>query len=97
METITLETLKEYCKDNNRICPVPKSWNQMWKKLLMRKGVGTPPAPLILAAWWEAPGILKQLRLMEQLEWADRNGMLPIISRYLHTLTEDQWHHLGDS
>ena len=36
-----------------------------------RVGHGWEPAvPLIFAAWWESPGLAKNLRFLEHLEWA---------------------------
>jgi len=52
--------------------------------------------PLILAAWYEAPALQKQLRLFEHLEWAEKNGQFEEISIFLMNLKEDQWFHLGE-
>jgi hypothetical protein len=52
--------------------------------------------PLILAAWWEASGLSKQLRLIEHLKWAESNGQLQEIADYLKALKEEEWFHFSD-
>lgn len=96
---ITKEILLEYVKANNRVCPAPDSWNGLWKLLKnkKRKGGGWEPAlPLILAAWWETSAIQKMFRFIDHIEWAEKNGQLEEITKYLFELKEEQWHHLGE-
>ena len=50
------EKLIEYCNENDRICPIPIYWNELWK-MLKNKKRKEPSLPLILAAWYE-PAIL---------------------------------------
>jgi len=90
------EQLKGYCVLNNRICPEPTFWNELWQKLKEKKqinGKWDPALPLILAAWWESSIILKKLRFFEHLEWADQHGQFLEIAEYLLKLSEDQWFH----
>ena len=62
-----------------------------------RVGAGWQPAlPLILAAWHEAPAMLKMLRLAEHIEWAAKHDLLEAIGKFLRELREDDWHHIGD-
>ena len=96
---ISKETLLEYVKSNNRICPEPIAWNRLYELLknTKRKGGGWEPAlPLILAAWWETTGLQKMLRLIDHIEWAESNGQLEEISKYLFGLKEEEWYHLGE-
>lgn len=85
----------DYCKDSNRICPIPQRWNELFK-LLRDKKPKEPSAPLILAAWWETSAIDKQIRFFQHLEWADKKGQLDEISAFIYSLAENEWHHLGD-
>ena len=69
----TVESLVAYCRENNRVCPLPLLWNRLWEMLPNRTRVGAgwqPPLPLILAAWHDTPAMLKMLRLAEHIEWA---------------------------
>ena len=93
----TPELLVAYCKEQFRICPMPQFWNEMYKLIPPRINVNSTensPLLLILAAWHEAPSILKMLRLKEQIRWAFENGNIDKISDYLRRLNDDQWLHI---
>ena len=99
MKETTLEELLEYCKQNERVCPQPTHWNTMWNKLKNKKQIGNgwePPLPLILAAWWVAPAMSKQFRLVEHLKWASKEGQLEDIKNFLYNLKEENWFHVGE-
>lgn len=69
-----LQSLIDYCSENERVCPMPSKWNDLWEMLPNRSRVGggwEPALPLILAAWYDTPVMLKVLRLREHLEWAE--------------------------
>ena len=95
----SVESLVAYCREENRVCPLPQRWNELWEMLpdRQRHGAGWEPAlPLILAAWHDTPGTLKMLRLAEHIEWASQHGALEVVSKFLRGLAEDQWFHLGE-
>ena len=95
----SVESLVAYCREKDRVCPLPQRWNELWQMLpdRQRRGVGWEPAlPLILAAWHDTPGMLKMLRLEEHIEWAAQHGVLDEVAKFLRSLSEDQWFHLGD-
>jgi len=52
--------------------------------------------PLILAAWWDTPALTKAARLLEHLEWAERQGAIDVAYRFLASLPESDWHHVGE-
>src|SRR5260370_36337824 len=29
----TVDSLTAYCRENNRVCPLPKAWQQLWEML----------------------------------------------------------------
>ena len=92
------DILSEVQKDN-RVCPQPQKWQQLYEMLpnKRRKNIGCEPSfPLILAAWWDTPAILKMERLREHIEWAESQGCLDQVATFLRELSEDQWHHIGD-
>jgi hypothetical protein len=63
-----------------------------------RKQVGAgwqPPLPLILAAWDETPALSKMVRLVEHIEWAEKHNALSAIAKFLHSLREEDWFHVG--
>jgi hypothetical protein len=95
----TVENLISYCRENDRVCPLPPLWNRLWEMLPGRSRVGAagqPPPPLILAAWHDTPAMLKMLRLAQHIEWADKHGSLEAVEKFLRGLGEDEWSHIGD-
>jgi hypothetical protein len=93
------DELIAYCRENSRVCPMPKRWKDLWMMLPNRKRVGAgwePPLPLILAAWHDTTAALKMLRLVEHIEWAVKFDQLVTIGQFLRALPENEWFHLGD-
>jgi hypothetical protein len=78
---------------------MPTYWNELWQKLKNRKRIGSgwePPLPLILAVWYDTPAMLKQLRLIDHIKWAEQEGQLVEISHFLRGLKEEEWFHIND-
>lgn len=89
----TLETLFEYVEVQGW-CPMPDRWSGLLDMLLTRQrecGAPRPAAPLIFAAWHEAPPLMKRVRLLDQLEWAAEYGILDEVDQYLRGLREEDW------
>lgn len=94
-----LQQLIDYCCENERVCPMPSKWNDLWEMLPNRSRVGggwKPALPFILAAWYDTPVMLKMLRLRGHLEWAEQHGSLNAVDKFLRNLPELDWHHLSD-
>jgi hypothetical protein len=88
-----------YCSENNRVCPMPSQWNALWEMLPNRKRTGEgwePALPLILAAWHDTPALLKMLRLKEHIDWAEHHGVLDEVDKFLRSLPETEWAHIGE-
>lgn len=95
----TAVSLIAYCRENDRICPQPMLWQKLWEMLPNRMQVGAgwePPLPLILAAWHETPAMPKMLRLADHIAWAEKHSALEPIGRFLRSLRERDWHHIGE-
>lgn len=96
----TLESLLEYCKSEDRVCPMPLKWNELFRLLKNKKqksnGGWKPAVPLILAAWYDTPGIMKMIRLKEHLEWAKKENQMEEVSLFLRSLKEEDWLHISD-
>lgn len=93
-----LESLLTYCKENDRVCPMPLRWKELYDLLPDKRRVGAgwvPPLPLILGAWPE-PALLKMLRLEEHLRWACDHEVLNKVDQFLRSLSEIEWFHVGD-
>ena len=96
---ITVEDVLAEAQKNKRVCPQPQKWQELYELLpnKKRKGLGWEPAlPLILAAWWDTPAMSKMLRLREHIEWAALHGCLDQVHGFIQSLSEDEWHHIGD-
>lgn len=93
----TAEALIAFCRENNRICPMPQRWDMFWKLLPTLDGeYGRPPPPLILAAWHDTAAIFKMIRLAEQIECTAKHDALEPVAALLRGLREDEWFHVGD-
>lgn len=95
----TFEDLIAFCNENERVCPMPMIWNDLWNMLPsnMRVGAGwEPPLPLILGAWHHASETEKANRLRVHIEWAKKHDRLEEISSFLRDLDETDWFHKGD-
>jgi hypothetical protein len=93
------ENLITYSRENNRVCPEPSHWNELWEMLPDRHRIGSgwePPLPLILGAWNYTSNLEKMMRLSEHIRWADEHGKLEEVSAFLKGLKESDWHHLRD-
>ena len=91
----SLDELMKYVKSDGRVCPMPTYWDELWQMLPNRRrterGGWEPPLPLILAAWWDTPALMKILRLAEHIEYAAAHGVLDEVDQYLRKLTPEQW------
>lgn len=94
-----LDELLKYVQANERVCPQPQRWNELWTMLPNRRRSGEgwePSLPLILAAWWDTPALAKILRLREHIEYASAQGALEKVDRFLRSLPESDWAHVSD-
>ncbi len=80
---------------NNRVCPIPARWQELYQMLPERKN-NQPPPPLVGASWQGTPSISKRMCLREHLEWAESRGGLEPVLVFLKQLPEGEWHHMGD-
>jgi hypothetical protein len=97
--TSQLDQLLTQCASNDRVCPMPQQWTNLWEMLpnKRRRGAGwEPPLPLILGGWWETSDSEKRERLELHIRWAAEHGILNRVGAFLRSLPENQWHHTGD-
>jgi hypothetical protein len=96
----TVDSLKAYCGENNRVVPMPDQWNRMFNLLRNTRqkptGGWEPALPLILGAWHHSVPVEKVKRFHEHLEWAEKEGQLGEIGVYLRSLNEEDWAHFGE-
>lgn len=80
---------------NNRICPQPQKWNQLWE-IIKSKTDEKISSPLILAAWWETSDDEKLERFKYHLKVAERLNRIKEVELYMHSMNESDWHHKGE-
>jgi hypothetical protein len=94
-----LASLLEYVRAQERVCPMPLRWQELWEMLpgRPRRGPGgEPPPPLIRGEWWSTPSFAKMDRLAEHIGYAAAHGLLAEVDRFLRALPEAEWAHLRD-
>lgn len=95
----SLNDLLQYVRENGRICPKPPIWSDLWNMLPGRRRVGSgwyPPAPLILAAWYETSDDEKVERLAFHIRYAYENAAIAEVNNFLRNLGEESWVHKGE-
>lgn len=95
----TLEAAMLVARRNNRVCPRPDRWAEFSTLLPPRKtlrGVMQPPAPITGPAWAATPSLTKRLCFREQIEWAERAGLLETVMAFMQTMPETDWLHMGE-
>ena len=93
MKKETFETLWEYCTNNNRVCPMPMKWNDLFNLL---KGHEKLDLPLILNGWEMSSPLEKNLRFKEHIQSAQDTEQIEEIGEYIRLLKEDDWAHYGE-
>lgn len=96
---VTLKDAIAEATKNQRVCPQPCRWNELYNLLPDRQDKGAnwePALPLILAAWWDTGPHSKSLRLRKHLEWAESHGAIEPVYSFLVSLPESDWHHYGE-
>lgn len=80
---------------NNRVCPLPERWQQLYA-LLPAGASEQPTPPLIGAGWHDSSSITKRVCLRGQIEFAGAHGCLEQVFKFLKSLPEEEWLHMGD-
>jgi hypothetical protein len=95
----TLDAAMLVARRNNRVCPRPERWQELFSLLPARKtlrGPQTPPPPPLGPAWAVTPPLTKRLCFREHVEWAERQGVLEALMGFMQTMPEDDWLHMGE-
>ena len=99
MGLVALPVVLALASEGGRICPKPPKWAKLYELLpnTRRDGYGyIPAAPLILGAWGQTGDEQKASRLREHLEWAEGHDALDRVHKFLASLPESEWHHVGE-
>jgi len=82
---------------NNRVCPRPALWAALYLLLEGDHYADLAPPPTQAWQWSKLSNLQKRLRFREHIEWADRHGKLDAMARYMESLAEPDWVHMGEN
>jgi len=91
-----LDALLAFVRDEARVCPRPMEWQAFWKSppnVRAIPGGWEPPAPLVLAGWWDSSNEDRAQRLEEHIRWAVEHNAFVAADQYLRRLPVKAWHH----
>lgn len=94
---LSADTLMVKARQNNRVCPRPSKWLQLYDALEGERYEDLPPPPVQPWLWKTLSSLQKRLRFREHVEWAERHGRLEPLARYMDQLAEDDWLHMGEN
>jgi hypothetical protein len=91
---MSLDQALTIARRGNRACPMPEHWKAFYDVLTKLAPPGAvPPMTIDGAAWAVVPPMQKRMRLRDQLEWAERTGVLEPVVRFLQALPDEAWLH----
>ena len=95
----TLEACLTEARKNNRVCPQPAKWQQLYQ-MLRSKALQAPDVeptpPILVPAWLETPPLTKRMCFREHVEWAAAHGCIEDVYAFLKRLPEQHWYHMGE-
>jgi hypothetical protein len=94
---VTLDLLMVTARRNNRVCPRAVRWKELYDALGGPHAMHLPVPPIDDRAWRGVPPLQKRLVFREQLEWAERQGKLDLVSSFINALEESDWLHMGEA
>jgi hypothetical protein len=90
------DTLMVVARRNNRVCPQPASWTQLYHALGGAGADDLPPPPVERWLWTKLSSLQKRLFFREYIEWAERHGKLGRVADFMDGLVESEWLHMGE-
>jgi hypothetical protein len=94
-KALTLQDAMVEARLNNRVCPKPARWQELYE-MLPQRTASQPTPPLLGVSWNATPSLSKRMCLREHLAWAEAKGALAAVLAFLKGLPEEDWHHMGD-
>jgi hypothetical protein len=92
---LTVDELVAQARRHNRACPQQAQWLRLYHELGGSHATDLPPPPIEF--WRKLSGLQKRLFFREYLEWADRRGRLAVLARFMDSLSEADWLHIGEA
>ena len=92
----TVQTAIALARRNNRVCPRPLLWSALYELLEGDHYADMRPPPVLPRSWATLSNLQRRLHFHEHIEWADRHGKLDELARFIATLAEPDWVHMGE-
>lgn len=90
------DALMVVARRNNRVCPRPVRWAELYQLLEGDRYQDLQPPPVERYVWTSLSQLQKRLRFREHVEWAERHGKLAEVARFMDGLAEADWLHMGE-
>lgn len=90
------DTAMVVARRNNRVCPQPALWTQLYEELGGPHADDLPPPPVERWLWSKLSSLQKRLFFREYVEWAERHGKLAHVMAFMARLGEADWLHMGE-
>lgn len=94
-EAVTVDDVMLEARRNNRVCPRPDRWQELFDRL-PDKLADRPMPPMIGPAWNVTSSLSKRTCVREHIEWAASHDFLEQVFAFLKQLPESEWYHMGD-
>ena len=86
-----------FARRNNRVCPRPLLWSALYLLLEGERYSDLRPPPTQGSLWETLSNLQRRLHFREHIEWAARHGKLETLAKYLASLAEPDWVHMGQN
>lgn len=80
----------------NRVCPRPMLWSALYVLLEGDRYADLPPPPVQAWMWSTLSNLQRRTHFREHIEWAERHGKLEDMGRFVESLDELDWIHMGE-
>jgi hypothetical protein len=94
---LNAHSLMVLARRNNRVCPRPALWTQLYQLLDGERHPHLQAPPVQAWLWPKLSGLQKRLRFREHVEWAERHGRLEQVARFMGALAETDWVQMGEA
>jgi hypothetical protein len=92
----TADDVIAFARSGNRVCPRPMLWSALYVLLEGDRYADLRPPPVPPWLWATLSNLQRRLHFREHIEWADRHGKLDELARYVASLAEPDWVHMGE-
>ncbi|MGV3570620.1 MAG: hypothetical protein ACO1PB_08470 [Ramlibacter sp.] len=90
------DDLLALARHDNRVCPRPFLWSALYVLLEGDRFADLRPPPVQAWEWAALSNLQRRLHLRDYIQWADRHAKLDVMGRFLASLTEPDWVHMGE-